>query len=203
MARRGKGTGRKAYLKHWPRRYDPKGPVAYQLRRPKGMSLAGLKHDPETGELVPVDYWNTQTHGKRGLTQARAEGPTAVAKHVTTADVEFQGHKGYTKSTMIPRAVAVIRMLEAQADEALTLWQKVRGHTVDRAHRMVYIKRDDLLLELWFEAKEFVFYRLDYAKRQEKWSRTYPSFKRAHFAFEHSQIFWVETKTLPKLPPPS
>lgn len=82
---------RKAYLKHRRQGYDPNSDYALRTRGASSIDLAS--------EVPP-----TITHGKRGLTMARAHGPTAVIKDAFTDDVENQGKRGAQKSTMIPRA---------------------------------------------------------------------------------------------------
>ncbi len=130
---------KKAYLKHVAHRYDPLSDYALRTRGAKAIDL---------GSVPPP----TIMHGKRGLTMARAEGPTAVKKDNFTDDVDQQHLKGATKSTMIPRVAVKVTHDAMVKFEQSDFYQKIRSY-----YHILILRRPEYSLTMWFSGNEFVF----------------------------------------------
>jgi len=210
------GKGRKAYLK-WKqnnRRDDaPKHrPVIFQ-RNGRSINIAAVARDPASGRLVDVEYNATQLHGKRGLTMARATGPTAVAIQ-TVNDCPIP--------SMVPRAEAQAKRLAMEAKMSspatplksrMTVageeWQSLRRSGFTEYHRIVIndIKDDNkrtwYSLELFFSGRSFFFFEENLRSRAQSCSIEYHSHKSAMWAHDNNRIRWKESVTLPPEPPPT
>lgn len=123
---------RKAYLK--TRRYSmdpsPFHPVAMRSRGAKAIDLASTP--PETWEF-----------GRRGLHKGRAEGPTAVAPHVSN-DLH--------RPTVVPKAVATRAAEVLVAHEQTPFYQKFRefmSQKVFESHKYKIL--------MWFSGNQFIF----------------------------------------------
>lgn len=178
MARRKKP--RSAYLKHHPRHYDANSDYALRSRGGRAIDL---------GSVVPP----TITHGKRGLTRARAVGPTAVINSAYTDDVDQQFRRGATKSTMIPKMA-----VEVHAEELVRLDQ---GPFFQRMTRF-FRRSISPTLTVWFSGDEWVFVKRFIAEGVERSSIKYQS-ARAHDIINNGwfkQIHWDDERRIPPDP---
>lgn len=157
---------RKAYLKHIARSYDPLSPYALRSRGARAIDL---------GSVPPP----TVTHGKRGLTMARATGPTAVIKDAFTDDVENQRLRGAQKSTMIPRAAVLLKL------EQTKFYSKYREY-----YRQPLPHREGHILELWFSGLEFIFVKE--VEGTQYRSAVYTKDEATPLKLNTSRICWVE-----------
>ncbi len=166
---------KKAYLKHHAHRYDPLSDYALRTRGAKAIDL---------GSVPPP----TIMHGKRGLTMARAEGPTAVKKDNFTDDVADQGKRGATRSTMIPRVAVKVTHDTMVRFEQSTFYQKIRTF-----YHVLVLRRPEYSLTMWFSGNEFVFVK-DYGTVQYR-SLIYTTEEARIRKDLPSMITWVEEVT--------
>jgi len=161
--KRRNGQGRKAYLKHAKSFYDPYSPYAIRTRGIKCIDLAAD---------VPV----TITHGKRGLTIARADN--------------------------LPRVQVMIRrqQITLSPAEAFSAWSTDRYNGLSEWHRVVLRRTSKLLLELWFQGKNWIFVEENYRLRTQRRSKSYSTKEQAYACLNGTDgraILWHPSIPLP------
>lgn len=184
MAKRAKRPSKALSLTRAKTYPDPHHPWAMHTRGEQYINISGLMRDPKTGLLYDGGTPPTITHGKRGLTIARAHGPTAVG-------FMYEG-----KPTMIPKMEVQLRK-----DEVVALAKNPKGDFEHWNHVNYHRYRDEngkvfYELDLFFHGLEFIW--VEREGNVERRSRSYRSKVDAELRLRPGRkILWDEVIPIP------
>lgn len=192
----------------WPAKggggYDPNSPFALKYRGPNKINIAAVVRDPSTGKLVSVEYQaSTQRHGKRGLTIARAVGPTEVAVHAHGAPALIPRAQIEARLAQMKRATLSTSQLRDRLTVAHEDWQSLRRQGKTEFHRIVLSDTKDTKgrtwysLELYFSGRRWFFFEENLRTGWQSISIEYRDRGYAMLRYNSDDIDWAETKRIP------